>query len=130
MRFGWIWQIASLEWRRLLSYRTDYWVNFWGGAATQLVLAVFLWGSIYESSGKTEIGGYTFFAMVLYYILVSFINRLFFPNEVAQFAGEIFTGSITKLFLYPVSVFTYRLTLYYAYVLAYLQQLLLGLLLF
>lgn len=103
MRSRLFWQIVSLEARKSMSYRVAFWTHAIGTLVVGFVIPYFLWQSIYEHRGTEMIGGYTFEAMVLYYILAASLGRVVRGSNLGlTVAGEIYQGGLTKYCVYPV----------------------------
>lgn len=106
--FGWPGHLFSLEIRKVLSYRIDFWINFLGTVLTDMTIAYFLWKAIFETRHATEIGGYSFKAMILYYVLVALIRRAVMAFDQGILSFEIYDGSLNRYLVYPVSLFSYK----------------------
>lgn len=103
-------QIVSLEARKSMSYRVAFWAHAIGTLVVGFVIPYFLWQSIYQTRDVQVIGGYTFEAMVLYYILAALLGRVVRgPNLGLTVANEIYQGGLTKYCVYPTR---YRLFKY------------------
>lgn len=106
---GWVTHVYSLGIRKTLSYRADFWVSFLGALAVQFIVSYFLWLAIFESTGKSEMGGYTFHGMMGYYLLVPFIAKTINGLERGFLASEIYEGTLTRYLIYPVPPLLYKL---------------------
>jgi ABC-2 type transport system permease protein len=111
---NWIRHVLSLELRKAISYRADFWVQFLGTLATEVVVAYFLWRAIYATSGQAVIGGYTFSAMMTYYVLMQLISRVVRGTDIGFISPEIYDGSLTRYLVYPMSFFGYKYLSYLA----------------
>lgn len=105
-------QAASLEIRRLAAYRADFWANFMVSMFARVTVAYFLWSAIFQTNEISEIGGYQFHELILYYLLVGFTFLLLRSGTFAEFANEIFEGAFTRYILYPLPVLRYWLAMY------------------
>ncbi len=105
---GWVSHLFSLEIRKVLSYRVDFWMNFLGSVLTEMMIAYFLWKAIFESRHATQIGGYSFRAMILYYISVALVRRTVMAFDQGVISFEIYDGSLNRYLVYPVSLFSYK----------------------
>ncbi len=105
--FGYLQKVASLELRKRLQYRFDFWITTLGSAFGQLLLSIAIWSAIYTESNLAEIGGYTFHRMVLYYLVTSLVATAIAPSFVVV-ADQIYRGELSKYLLYPVSVYWYH----------------------
>ena len=73
---------------------------------TLIGLQFFLWSSIFESSGKDIIQGYTFEQMILYFSILYLSQELIRGTERGNgIAEEIYFGHLNRYLIYPVSVF-------------------------
>ncbi len=105
---SWLWQVYTLELRRIFSYRIDFWMGFF----VQLVgvggTAYYLWSSIFADSHATELGGFSLPSIVLYYLLVPVIDRLTNGNSRGGVSNDIYDGSLTRYLVYPVPFYLYK----------------------
>lgn len=123
-------QMISIEWRKRLAYRMDFWVGFAGDVAFQLLVAIFLWGAVFEARGAEIIEGFSYQGMILYCLLVGLVHRMLTGSDIGPFAHDIYTGLFTRYILYPASVLGQQLMIFFANMLLYGQQLALGLILY
>lgn len=93
---------------RLFSYRVNFWVQFWGSALTEIVIAYLLWSSVYQAQGVEAIGGYTLTQMMVYYLLISFVGRIIRGMENYDISRDIYEGSLTRFLLYPHNYFFFK----------------------
>lgn len=91
-----------------MSYRVDFWIRFAGSVAANVVVAYFLWAAIFAHTGKSAIGGYSFSALILYYLLVPLIENVSKPQDGGAIAEEIYSGGLTKFIVYPASFFPFK----------------------
>jgi ABC-2 type transport system permease protein len=105
---GWPGHLFSLEIRKVLSYRVDFWINFLGSVITELLIAYFLWKAIFDAQNAEQIGGYSFQAMILYYVLVALARRTVMAFDQGIISFEIYDGSLNRYLVYPVSLFSYK----------------------
>lgn len=117
-RAHWVPHVLSIELKKALSYRLDFWVSFFFGTATDLCVAYFLWKAVFESQKTEVMAGYSFHAIVFYYLFASFSGRIARGNDRGYLSQEIYNGGLTRYLLYPVNF------LGYAYVTHLAQQLL------
>lgn len=121
--------IASIELRKALAYRTDFWVSFIFGTISRVGLAYFLWKSIFEFAQQKNIGGFTFQQMLLYSALSYFVDQLVRSStlKTSSLAREIYDGTLTRYLLYPVRIFPFKFSIAFTHVFVGFLQLLLGL---
>lgn len=101
-------EVYSLEFRRLMTYRSEFWFRFVGTLLATLAMAYFLWSAVYEARGATEIEGYSLKGMVLYYLLLPLVTGISRGQEAVTVSWEIYDGSLTRFLVYPVSYFPYQ----------------------
>ncbi|MBT4793133.1 MAG: hypothetical protein HON90_16290 [Halobacteriovoraceae bacterium] len=127
---NWLGQVFLMELRNLIAYRADFWVNFFGQTFFSLVVAYFLWASVFEYSGQTTINGFTIQKMIFYYLMVPLIFRIQQGHGIGFLSKEIYDGNLNKFLLYPINVYSYKLMTYLATSSFYLLQLFLILLIY
>lgn len=108
MNLSWAPHAFSLELRKLLSYRVDFWLQLFGAVATELVLAYFLWQAMFASRGVSEMGGYSFRGMMLYYLLVPLVARMIRGEDARFLSDDIYEGGLTRYLVYPISFLQYK----------------------
>ena len=107
---GWLAAVFTMELRKILSYRADFWVRFLGSLAAQFGVAWFLWRAIYTMRGTETVGLFSFKGMMLYYILAPLTIGIVRGGEMGNISIEIYEGSLNRYLLYPVSFFRYKLS--------------------
>jgi ABC-2 type transport system permease protein len=96
------WTVWSLETRRSLAYRTDFWLQMLASFAAQLLVAVFLWEAVFEARGGAPIAGYDQTAMIGYYLTVLLVGRVVRGTDrPITMATEIYEGTLSRYLLYP-----------------------------
>ncbi len=111
-----------MELRKVISYRIDFWVQFLGNVITQIVLAYFLWRSIFTYLDVEELRGYDFPSLMLYYVLVPLIDRMVRGPEMNHIAQEIYDGGLNRYLIYPISFFFYKYATHIAQSLIFTAQ--------
>jgi ABC-2 type transport system permease protein len=120
----------NLEIKKILTYRVEFWIGFLGNIATQFGVAFFLWKAIFSARGVTSLQGYSFGALMLYYLLVPLVDRCVHGQEMGYVSGEIYDGGLSRFLIYPVSYFRIKYLAQLAQTSVYLIQLALCLLVF
>ena len=120
----------AMELKKLLSYRAEFWISFFGSVLSQFGVAFFLWKAIFTASGADTMQGFTFGALMLYYLLVPLVERVVNGQDMGFMSGEIYDGGLTRYLLYPVSYFRVKYMAKLAQTTIYLIQLILVLGLF
>jgi len=104
MRAKLLWNVFSVEVRKRMSYRADFWINSVVGILVHLSVFWFLTYAMFTASGQPTLGGYTARGMILYYVFVTLTGRLVQSNDLDMgISQEIYEGSLTRYLLYPVS---------------------------
>lgn len=108
MRLRLFYDVFSVETRKLMSYRADFWFNTLVGSAAQFVLAYSLWAAILSEPGQT-VEGYSLDGIVLYYVLVILLGRLVSgPQNPTDLAQEVYDGTLSRYLLYPANYFAIK----------------------
>lgn len=115
--------VVSLEFRKILVFRTEFWVTFLGQALVQLVIARSLWTAIFEEQKVTEMNGFTLPMLTLYYVIVPIGSRILTGENMGFISREIYEGTFTRYLLYPLSWFQYKTLTYASHSLFYALQL-------
>jgi ABC-2 type transport system permease protein len=112
----------TLELRKIFAYRADFWVQYIGGVAVQVCVAWFLWKSIFAHAPEAAIGGYTFPAMMTYYLLAPLIASAVEGADFGWLSDEIYEGTLSRYILYPMSLFAYKFMVNLAHTALFLAQ--------
>jgi ABC-2 type transport system permease protein len=113
-----------MEFRKILAYRSDFWVTFLGQTMVQLLVARALWQSIFEAQGTSQMEGYTLSMMTLYYLIVPIGTRMLTGENIGFISREIYDGTFSRYLIYPISVFQYKTLTYLTHSFFYGLQLL------
>ncbi len=101
--------VFSLEARKLMSYRVDFWLNSVIGFAAHFSIVYFLWQAIFSESGSELIRGWSFEMMLLYYVLVILAGKLVRGAEhLGDIATDIYEGGLTRYIIYPTSYLAFK----------------------
>lgn len=103
-----IWQIFTLELRKILSYRIDFWASFLGTVLVEFAMAYFLWNAVYEFREVKVLNGFSFPAMMLYYLLIPVISHITQAQVMHFISQEIYDGSLNRYLVYPLSFFGFK----------------------
>lgn len=115
--------VISMEFRKILAYRSDFWVTFLGQTLIQLIIARSLWQSIFETNKVDSMQGFSLNMMTLYYLLVPIGSRILSGQNMGFISNEIYDGTFTRYLIYPLNVFSYKSTTYLTHSLFYCFQL-------
>ena len=109
------WHVINIGLQNTLVYRINFFFRSTFGLIP-LTATIYLWKAVYASKESAEgIAGYTFAAMVSYYLLVTLVDMLTAVNEDDwQIAADIRDGNINQFLLKPIDYFSYRLCLFVA----------------
>lgn len=99
----WGLRVVITELAVIMSYRTDFWLNFFGRGGSMFLASYFVWDAIYKSRGVTIINGYTFSTMVFYSALAPMLNRVAVGGEFVGIQLDIYSGSLNRYLIFPVS---------------------------
>ena len=117
--------VVAMELRKILAYRSDFWVTFVGQVVITLLIARALWGAIFEASGKNVMEGFTLPMMTLYFLIVPIGNKMIMGENLGFISREIYDGSFTRYLIYPISFFQYKTLTYLTHSVFFGVQLLL-----
>lgn len=102
-------QVLSLQARKLMSYRANFWLSAVVTFVVELALAWFLWSAIFRETGRSVIAGFTLSAMVYYYVAAILLGKLVKgPEREMDVSAEIYDGSLTRYLLYPTNYFGFK----------------------
>lgn len=105
---SWQRSLILLELRKLLTYRVNFWLEFLGSTLGHFGIAYCVWRAVFEESGRTEVGGYSFAMMLLYQLLVAIVGRATYAVDFSSISDEIYTGSLNRYLIYPIRFFEYK----------------------
>jgi ABC-2 type transport system permease protein len=123
MNFKLIQSIFLLEVRKIMAYRSDFWINIIGQVATTLVVSYSLWKSIFTFQNIEVMNGFTMHALIFYYVSMPLISRTLLGEDIGFLAREIYEGSLNKYLVYPLSVFGFKNITYFVHSIFYAIQL-------
>ena len=124
---GWLLHVLSLEIRKFFAYRVAFWVKFIIGTVTELTIAYYLWGAIFESTGQATIGGYSFHGLLYYTVFAALGSKVVQSLDRGGFiSDDIYQGGLSRYLLYPVPYLAYRYMTFLSQQLVAIAQLLLG----
>lgn len=115
--------MVSLEFRKILVFRAEFWVTFLGQSLIQLVIAQALWTEVFKQQNVKEMNGFTLPLLTLYYVIVPIGSRILTAENIGFLSREIYEGTFTRYLLYPLSWFQYKTLTYFSYSLFYSFQL-------
>src|SRR5665647_1349216 len=112
---NWWRHVMAMELRKILAYRSDFWVTFLGQTFVQLFIARALWQSVFESQNTSEMNGYTLPMMTLYYLIVPIGTKMLSGENIGFLSREIYEGTFNRYLIYPLSFAHYKILTYLTY---------------
>lgn len=101
--------VASVEARKLMSYRADFWLSAVASFVVEIAVAYYLWSAIFRESGREVIGGFTRDGMAIYYVLAILLGKLIRGEDrQSTIAQNIYDGSLTRYLLFPTNYFAFK----------------------
>lgn len=102
-------QVVSIETRKRMSYRGDFWIDAVASFCVEVLVAFFLWRAIFAESGEARIGGLDLEGMILYYVLALLFGRLIRGSErQMSVARDIYEGTLTRYLVWPAHYFAFK----------------------
>jgi len=105
----WIRPVLGQSFRNALTYRFEFWFRFLGFILVDILIAYFLWKSIYGDSPARLIGGYDFKAMMFYSVVGPFLYNIVAQISMGLVAWDIYDGSLSRYLVYPMPYVPYKL---------------------
>ena len=122
---NWWTSVVSMEFRKLIAYRTDFWITLTGQVFINLTIARALWQSVFETQQTQVMEGFTLETMTLYYVCIVVGNRVMNGENIGFISREIYEGTFSRYLLYPLSVFQYKTLTYLTHSAFYAMMLIL-----
>ena len=102
--------ILSLEARKSMSYRVDFWINAAAGVVVGIVIPYCLWKAVFAATGRETIAGFEFESLLFYYVVVTLVAKVVQgPNYRQLVSTDIYEGELNKYLVYPTSYFAFKL---------------------
>lgn len=102
-------QVFTIQARKLMSYRADFWMSSVFSFLVELAIMFYLWRAIFAETGQEQIGGFSFDALILYYVAAILLGKLIRGNDRdVTVSTDIYEGGLTRYLLYPSSYFTFK----------------------
>lgn len=108
----WWRHVVAMELRKILAYRSDFWVTFVGQVLIQVLIARALWTAIFQASGNEVMEGFTLPMMTLYFLIVPIGGKMLMGENIGFLSREIYDGTFTRYLIYPISFFQYKTLTY------------------
>lgn len=119
----WITKVISTELRKILAYRSDFWVNFIGNTLIHLAVSRALWQSIFLGQGVDQMRGMTLDQLTLYYVLAPLSVKVLMGENIGFFSREIYDGGLNRYLIWPMPALGYKALTYLTHSTFYLLQL-------
>jgi len=102
-------RVLSLEARTQMSYRGNFWLNVFAGFIAEFGVTYFVWKAVFHESGREIVAGYTFEALVLYYLAVVLLGKLVRGREFeAAVSTDIYEGGLNRYLVLPASYAAFK----------------------
>lgn len=101
-------KIFSMEIKKIFAYRTNFWIRLIGALGLEMIIAFYLWNSIFLQSKQETFAGYSFKGMMFYYVMSLMLARINGSWRWGDVSQEIYDGALNRYLLYPVDFFTYK----------------------
>jgi ABC-2 type transport system permease protein len=120
--------LLSMEIRKILSYRVDFWIGNVSFLIVRFVLMYFLYKSLFE--GRSEIRGFDFAGINLFVFLAAISRKMTMGESHGVLHDDIYSGGLSKFLVMPANLFAYKFVSHIAETMLALFQLVLGLILY
>ena len=107
--------VYAMELRKIITYRADFWVNFFGQTFFSIIISYFLWKSIFETKQTDVLNGFTLNKIVLYYLIVPIVFRIQQGQMIGFISREIYEGTLSKYLIYPIDFFLYKIVTFFSH---------------
>lgn len=98
-------EVAKINMKAQLAWRADVIFNMLFTIA-RILFAYLLWGAVFR--GKSVVGQFTFYGMLSYYIISSFLSQLEMSSGISsEIHDRIRQGSFSKFMVIPVNIEAY-----------------------
>ena len=111
-----------LEIRKILAYRTDFWLTFLGQILAQYFIAEALWTNVFETNNVKTMQGFTLDQLKFYYLVTPLLIKIISGENIGFISREIYEGSLNRYLVYPISFFQYKATTYLTHSMVYAIQ--------
>lgn len=112
-----------MEIRRIIAYKSDFYINFLGVTFVSFFISYSLWQSIFSYKSIESLNGMSLNYLIYYSLIAPLSFRIIQGHQLGFLSREIYEGDINKYLIYPVSLITIKLSSYVAQSIFYLIQL-------
>ncbi|MDH4468073.1 MAG: ABC-2 family transporter protein [Bacteriovoracaceae bacterium] len=97
-------KIFGIEWQKILSYRFEFWLNFFGEMALCIIIPYFLWDTIYVSKNITVYHGLALPDIVSYSFCAFYCFKIVMGGgKEGSISQEIYYGTLSRYLVYPMN---------------------------
>lgn len=122
---SWPLRVISTELRKILAYRSDFWVNFIGYSLLHLSISRALWQAIFSAQGVESMRGLDLAQLTLYYVLAPVSFKAMMGENIGFLSREIYEGGLNRYLVWPLPPLGFKLLTYLTYSGFYLAQMVL-----
>ncbi len=109
MRPGLFLQVMSVEARKKMSYRIDFWVNTLFGFLASVGVLYFVAIALFAESGAETIRGFAQADLIVYFVAVLLIQKMVMgPDQGGQVSEDIYEGGLTRYLMFPTSYLPFK----------------------
>ena len=114
--------LIRLEWRRMFTYRFEFWAELIFGILLKCTVVYFLWSTLYETLDSPLLKGIPFKYMLAYVLLSVSMKDMIIGKTVGILSDDIYQGSLNKYLIYPSSFVFQKLAAHLARTLFHFLQ--------
>ena len=101
-------RVFTLGLKNSMEYRTNFFFSIIS-AIFPIIIQIYLWTAIFNSSDSEIIYGYTYIQLILYSILASIISKLMTTGIENEISEDIKSGNLSKFLVQPIAYFLYKI---------------------
>jgi ABC-2 type transport system permease protein len=120
--------LVTMEMRKILAYKVDFWLSSLSFLVVRFVIMYFLFEKLFQE--RTELRGFTFAGINLYVFLAAISRKITMGNADGCLNDDIYSGSLSKYLTMPCNLFSYKYSIHLAEGVVAFVQLALGLCLY
>lgn len=119
---NWAPPVVATELRKILAYRSDFWVNFVGQILVQLFVARALWSAVFAARGVDSLQGLDLPTLTLYHLLAPMVMKSLFGENIGFLSTDIYQGGLNRYIVWPMPALGYKFVTYMTYAAFYALQ--------
>lgn len=124
--WSWAPHVLAIEIKKAVSYRVDFWIQFFIGTFAEIAIAYFLWKAVFQIRGVARMEGYSFHGLIYYYLFATFSMRIARGNDRGYVSQDIYDGGLTRYLLYPLPFLGFKFITHFSQQILFILQLLLA----